>query len=299
MRIGMFGVIAAALPLLAGLVGCASSGDLPTARVDARAEAVTGSPLRVVTANGHITVRPGSGDAAEIRAEIKATTPERLAATTISTERAPDGALVIAVAWPDGVREPREGCSLDITIPPAEGVELRTSNGRITVEGMGGAAELSTTNGAIEVRRQRGEVRADTRNGEVRIDSPGGMVRVRSGNAAVTVKGAPAAVDVETTNGAVEVALAPQSQGPVRVLTQNGRIDLRLGEAFRGELALKAANGAVKFDGVGGAQVLSSGGQAARLRFGEGGEMSIAQTSNGSIRISGGPAGGARAGIVE
>lgn len=294
MRIGMLGVLATALSLAVGLAGCGGTRNLHTGRLDARADAVAGAPLRVVTSNGRITVRPGDAGAAEVRAEVKAATPERLAAITVSTERAGDGTLVISVAWPDGVRQPQEGCSLDITLPRAEGIELRTSNGRIDVEGMGGDAQLSTTNGPIEVSGQGGAVRADTSNGAVYIASPGGAVRARTSNSGITVKGAPAGVDVETSNGAVEVTLAAESPGPVRVRTNNGRVDVRVGDAFRGEMALKTSNGSVKFDGARGATVLSQAGQAARLRFGEGGELSIVETSNSAIRISGGDA---RAGV--
>lgn len=285
------GAVAAAVVLLGlslGLAGCGSQSSLHVARRDAQAEVAAGAGLRVVTANGGITVRAGSGSEAGIRAQIKAATPERLEATAIKAERDEDGTLVVSVAWPDGRRLANEGCTLEVVVPPASGVELRTTNGPVRVSGMGGAAEVSTTNGPIEVSDQGGAVHAETTNGRVRISDAGGDVRVRTTGGEVVVTGAAGAVDIESSNGAVEVALSPRSQGPVRVRTSNGRVDLRLGEAFRGELALKTSGGSVKFDGLRGVEVLAASATAARLRVGEGGEPSVVQTSNGVIRVSGG-----------
>jgi len=246
------------------------------------------TPLRVVSSNGSISIRSGNQDLVLIRADIRATTPERLAAAEVTTQRLDDGTLVIGVAWPDGERKSSEGCDFLISLPGVSQVELRTTNGAIEVEGMSGQAVLTTSNGSIWAVAHNGPVAAETRNGAIRIDRPAGPVVARTSNGEVEVKDAAAGVDVETTNGAVSIALADDSPGPVRVRTSNGSVELRPGPAFRGELALGTSNGSLDIGRLRGAEVLSISSRSGKLKIGEGGDPSSVQTSNGRIRVTGG-----------
>ena len=96
---------------------------------------------------------------------------ERLAAVKVVSTRSEDETLSIAVEWPGGKPENREQCRLDVLIPDADGVKVRTSNGRVEITGLAGEADLDTGNGAISVTSHTGPVKA------------------RSGNGAVTVRG--------------------------------------------------------------------------------------------------------------
>ncbi len=268
------------------LVGCGADS-LHRETRQSQVPHLPGTPLRVVSSNGSISVRRGDQDLVLIRADLKATTPERLAAAQVTAERLDDGTLLISVAWPDGERKSREGCDFLILLPEASQVELRTANGAIEVEGMSGQAVLTTSNGSIWAVRHDGAVSAETRNGAVRIDGAAGPVLARTSNGEVEVRGAAAGVDAETSNGAVSIALTDDSPGPVRVRTSNGRVELRLGPGFHGELALRTSNGGLDVGGLRGAEVLSMDAKAARLKIGEGGVPSSVQTSNGRIRVTG------------
>ena len=94
---------------------------------------------------------------------------ERLAAAIILAERTEDGTLSIEVQWPDDRRKGREGCSFEVLIPSATGLDLQTSNGKLTAVGLSGRAELYTSNGTIEVSRHEGPVLAKTKNGRVTL----------------------------------------------------------------------------------------------------------------------------------
>lgn len=166
-----------------------------------------------------------------------------------------------------GRRRNREGCSLEILIPYANGVNLQTSNGSLETVGLGGEAELRTSNGAIRVDRHRGAIQAETSNGEIDITEASGSVTAH------------------TSNGAVHVGLQPDAPGPIDVKTSNGRIELEVGPSFSGSLQLQTSNGSIDVDGVEQAEIVSATKRQVRLAFQEGQPPSTAKTSNGVIRV--------------
>ena len=187
---------------------------------------VAGSGVKVTTQNGSISVRSAADSTqVSIQATLRMVTAERLGQASIVANRTPAGVLEIsAQPPPDGWRG-SEGCSFDISLPGAAGVELHTSNGAIKLAGMSGEAKLDTSNGSISISRHDGGVDADTSNGRVEATQVSGPVRVR------------------TSNGSVTLSLADAAPGPVQVRTSNGAVTLELSHAFRGELSVDTSNG--------------------------------------------------------
>lgn len=230
-------------------------------------EYLPGAALHVTSENGSISVQESDRINVGIIAQIRAQTPQRLEATLVTAEEAVDGSLSVFVVWPEGRRKNREGCSFEIQIPGANGVDLQTSNGRLEAVGLGGKAELRTSNGAIRVERHRGTIQAQTSNGKIEIT------------------GASENVTAHTSNGSVHVGLQPDATGPIDVKTSNGRIELEVGPSFSGSLQLQTSNGSIDANDVAQAEIVSATRRQVRLAFQEGQPPSTATTSNGSIRV--------------
>lgn len=262
--------IAAGLLLLAA-AGCVFVGrtyeELRTAQLEPTAET---RGLDVSTRNGAVSVAPADGGEIVISATLRARTPERLTQMKVVAEQNDAGILVIAPTPPPDGWWSNEGCSIEVSVPRAAtvaGVKVRTDNGRITVRGVEGRADLKTSNGRIIVHEVSGEIAADTSNGRIELTDVPGPVRA------------------DTSNGAVVVRLTPEGRGPVRIDTSNGPVTLEVGPEFAGTLSLKTSNGSIDVpDGV---RAESRRKRSAELVMGDGPDAgrSVVTTSNGRIRV--------------
>lgn len=244
----------------------------------------SGAALDVQVANGSIEVSRG-GEAVSIEAKIRAMTQERLDATHMVATRESDGTLNIRIDWPDGGRKGNEGCSLAIELPDAAEIELVTSNGSVTVDGVGTGATLRTSNGAIRVARVSGKVEARTSNGRVEISDVSGKVHAESSNGAIELARIGGAVDATTSNGDVKVGLNDECAGPLAVHTSNGSVRVEVGTGFRGALSVGTSNGRVHAQELSDAELVNVGKTSATVRFSGEGSSRIS-TSNGSVTVT-------------
>lgn len=294
-RVTLSACALAAASALSACVGSPRFTDERSLTVDHR----PASPLVAESANGSVIVLAQPCGSAEITATLRSDDRDRLNLARLSAERDADGTLRVSVVWPDGERRSKEGASFRITLPDAEGVRVRTSNGSVRIEGFSGAVDAVTSNAGVAVLDHDGPVLVRSSNGSVRIEAAEHAAAGRhaidatTSNAGVTVLGAPGPLTVATSNGGVDAALSADNPGPVRLTTSNASATLRVGPAFGGILRLNTSNGRVSLDGLDGAELISSGGGQAELRVGDSGATSEVRTSNGPVRVSGtGPAGG-------
>lgn len=261
--------VALSLPL-AGCVcvntsGCSSMATVQSARA-MKVPHQSSQALRVTGDNGEISISQSTGSEVAIDATIKAQTQERADAVQVIAERGARGELHVYAKWPDGKRRNNEGCSFVIAVPDASKLAINTSNGRITVTGLGGEADLRTSNGRIIAQNFSGKVNAESSNGAIELTN---------------VLGAKA----DTSNGRIEVALKDGATGPVDLESSNGGITLRVASNFAGEVDCKTSNGGVHCD-VAGAQTVSQRRSSATYKLGTGGSTSTLRTSNGGIQVS-------------
>jgi DUF4097 and DUF4098 domain-containing protein YvlB len=100
---------------------------------------------------------------------------------------------------------------------------LSTGMGDVTVDAIGGAAEVTTGSGRVEIGEVAGTAVVKNSNGETTIDAVTGDARVRAANGGIRVGRAGAGVDAKTSLGSV-----------------------RLGEVVRGSVVLGSAAGDVE-----------------------------------------------------
>ncbi len=263
----IMGVSAAGLSFLAA--GCVFDSrtveEVRSAPVDSSA-AVVG--LDIWTRNGSVAVTRSEGDDILITATLRARTHERLAEMKVVAEQNEAGVLVIRPEPAGQKWLNNEGCSIEISAPGSateSGLTVKTGNGRITVSGVRGKADLRTSNGRIVVEDAEGAICADTSNGRIELtDVPG-------------------PVDADTSNGSVLVRLTPAGRGPVRIDTSNGGVTLEVGREFAGTLSASTSNGRVDLPDA--YERGSHRRRSAEISMGNGGEASLISTSNGNIRV--------------
>ncbi|MFI0898902.1 DUF4097 family beta strand repeat-containing protein [Streptomyces sp. NPDC020983] len=121
-----------------------------------------------------------------------------------------------------------------ITLRGVGTADVHTSNGKITVSGAAGAVKARTSNGSVQVTGTRGGVDAESSNGSITVATPVPQdVRARTSNASITVTAAPGAyrVSAKTSNAAKKVGVADDPAGAHRLdlSTSNGSLTLRQG----------------------------------------------------------------------
>lgn len=277
-----------ALTLPALLTGCDSLGAPRYSETRAmQIPHIAGSAVGVENANGTVEVLARDRRDVSLEVKIYGSDAERVQFATLHADRMGDQTLRVWVEWPGGKRRSSEGASISINVPDAKNINVRTSNGRIVIEGLSGHASLVSSNGSIRADTHDGSLYAKTSNGSVQAEHVSGEVEMYSSNGKIIITDAFGPIRAETSNASAYVSTMPGNRGPVRVRSSNGRIDLDLGEGFEGVLKCDTSNGKVQISDLGGASLIESSGNHAQLRMGSSSEISAARTSNGSIRVRG------------
>jgi hypothetical protein len=271
--------LAAALVVVLPLTACSYTGNQNKYRAGKTlaltVEHVAGTPVLVDTRNGRIEVvaEPERGDVSveahfQCRGRTQQEADERLAAMNLDVSRDAGRRLVVKPAF--GARHRGgDGASISIKIPDASGVDLDTSNGRVTAQGLAGDLVIDTSNGRINVTDHDGSAHVDTSNGRILLTNVHGPV------------------EADTSNGAIRLSLAHDQSGPIDLDTSNGSITVEVGQGFNGIVIFDASNGSVHVNDEAGRVSSSSGGRSKRrITVGEGGRSSRLDTSNGSISFT-------------
>jgi DUF4097 and DUF4098 domain-containing protein YvlB len=113
-----------------------------------------------------------------------------------------------------------------VHVPEGTTLELRTSNGGVTVTGQTGGVKAHASNGRIQIRDSRGLLEPTTSNGGIEIESEHAVVNARTSNGKIHFQGKLAAGDhvLRTSNGSITLQLPEGSQFHLDARTSNGRI---------------------------------------------------------------------------
>lgn len=170
--------------------------------------------LAAETHNGRITVRPGSSDACEVTATIRARArsaegAKRLAELVDVRISRTEGQIVLQVKKPRTQGSESVAVDLDASVPRHLGVGLKTHNGEVLVEELTGPISAESHNGEISCTGISGRVRLVTHNGEVSAD----FAREATPDARL-----------ETHNGEIRVTIPADFSAKVSIRAHNGRI---------------------------------------------------------------------------
>lgn len=201
--------------------------------------------------NGGISVRASDRDEVRILARVvaRAETAERAREIASGVEVEVDRDRVHASGPRTGRRE-HWSVSYRVSVPESYDLDLHSTNGGVSVEGVSGRMELRTTNGGIRLERVAGDVGGRTTNGGIHVELAGDRwdgagLDVETTNGGVTLEvpeGYAADLEAGTTNGGFSVDFPITVQGrlgrtietelggggaPIRVMTTNGGVRIR------------------------------------------------------------------------
>jgi DUF4097 and DUF4098 domain-containing protein YvlB len=193
------------------------------------------------------------------------------------------GALELEIELP-GRRSRRSHANLEVRVPRGTSVEVSASNGRICVEGLGGAVRARSSNGSIDVAHVVGDVEVSASNAKVTCSCTRGHLVARSSNGKIELAGHRGSVDASTSNGLICASLEELGRQGVQLATSNGRIALALPEKVDADVDIRVDNGAIRSEReLAGATHEREGRLKGRL--GDGGTPIRLRTSNGSVAL--------------
>jgi len=118
------------------------------------------------------------------------------------------------------------GASANVKVPKGTTLELRSSNGSLTVIGPTGDVTANTSNGRIEMEGSTGKLKLDTSNGHITIKAENSIVAAHTSNGYIEFRGSLAAGDhsLRTSNGSITLTLPPDARFKFDAQTSNGKI---------------------------------------------------------------------------
>ena len=233
-----------------GVLAVAGSGlivaDASSKETRSQSFSVTARPSLVIDneTNGRIDVRTGASDTVQVDGDLRG-------AWRLSYSARQDGNTIIVSAKSKGPFEHIGGSQsarVTVTVPEGTTIDLRASNGRIDVAGVGAGGRLRTDNGSIKLTGVRGPFDAETDNGSISFEgeaTQGSDYRLKTDNGGVKVKllgNTGVHIDAATDNGRVKSKL------PVlATVTGNHRLVGDIGDGSA-SLHIRTDNGGVTIE---------------------------------------------------
>jgi Putative adhesin len=202
--------------------------------------------------NGGIQVVGSARRDVVVRAKVTASAESQARAREIlagvRVDAAPDR---IAADGPQGL-DRRESWSVSyrLAVPTQTSLQLKTTNGGISIDSVDGRLEFATVNGGVKLAGVSGEVHGRTSNGGVDVDLDGATWQGEG-------------LDVETSNGGVRLRIPEQYSARLEAGTVNGGISIDFPITLQGRIDREIAAS------------LGAGGPLIRVR-----------THNGGVRVT-------------
>jgi hypothetical protein len=137
------------------------------------------------------------------------------------------------------------GADVEVTVPAASSVELRTSNARVESANVEGSVLVRTSNGSITTRGGR-TLDLDTTNGAISANAPSGRIIARTSNGGIDILAAEDAVVTAATSNAPISFNGTLGPGAHTFDTSNDDIDLVLPGDAAFQLEGQTSNGSVR-----------------------------------------------------
>jgi Putative adhesin len=160
----------------------------------------------------------------------------------------------------------------------------RTSGGSITLDGVKGRTVVHTSGGSIHVSDVAGDVDASTSGGSVSVDRVSGSVRAHTSGGWISLGNAAGAIDASTSGGSVTASLLAQPQQECRLSTSGGSIKVSLSKDAHLNLDASTSGGRVSTDFPVNS-VSDRHHRALRVPLNGGGPLLYLHTSGGGISV--------------
>ncbi len=293
--------LAAAVVVLAAALPAACSIDVRGEEIVLREERrFTVGPeleMALATFDGALEIR--SWDRPEVLVEIERRAASGADAQALEVRTTQEGnRLTIDVPDPrrngDGLVHIGSGQSpsvnLRVTAPARLALEARSGDGPIAARDLFGRITLRTDDGAISTDHLGGTLTVDTRDGPVVARDVQGHLELHTGDGAVEVSGALESLRITTGDGPVRLDAHQGSamQNDWSIQTGDGAISVRLPGTFDAELDARSSDGRITVSGIGSATPSDDDDRPAQLRtrLGNGGSTLRISTGDGPITVN-------------
>ena len=203
--------------------------------------------------NGGIVVEGWDRNEIRVRAIVRGNAREAARARELVGQvQVQAGSGRVYATGPENMR--REGWSVSyrINVPRKNDLDLRASNGGITIVGVTGNMRFDTTNGGVKLQDIGGRVNGETRNGGLNVMLSGDRWDGEG-------------LDVETSNGGVTLSLPDNYNAELETRTVNGGLRIDFPITVQGEL---------------------TGRKGLTTTLGSGGPLVRVRTTNGGVKIA-------------
>ena len=202
---------------------------------------VGGSPRLVVRSeNGPIQLRHTPSRTISVEATLRK--PSRL-----QYEVSKDGdSVTVELGMRRGFSPGGAGrADLQIMAPSDTVVDLETNFGRLVVEGMMAGCQLRTLDGPVELERMGGSVDVKTNDGDIEVSGLDGTAKLISSNGSVRLNDVRGSVDVTAVNGKISFSgeLPPGTDSRLHAIDED--ITVKLQGTPSVKLDVSATNGRV------------------------------------------------------
>lgn len=200
--------------------------------------------------NGGIAVEAWDGAEMRVRAKVHAWAEDSGRAGAISEAIEVRTGGEVEASGPRTEDEEGWSVSYRVMVPRETDLDLKSTNGGLTIVEVHGTLRFETTNGGVQLDRVGGDVEGRTTNGGLRVDLAGDRwegkgLDVRTTNGGVTMSvpaGYSARLEAATTNGGMNIDFPITVQGridrkvstdlgeggpPIKVRTTNGGVAIR------------------------------------------------------------------------
>jgi Toastrack DUF4097 len=243
--------------------------------------------LDVSTGSGGIQVRTGSAGEVHVTGHIKSTdwfggSEDRVKQIESNPPIQQSGNDIRIGHIEDSSLFHNISISYDLVVPADTELRSHTGSGDQSIQGVQGAAEISSGSGGLTISNMGSRLRAETGSGNIDIDRVQGTVRARAGSGSIHATAIAGGFDAETGSG--RITLQQSAPGSVRVDTGSGGMDLR---GVQGSLDARAGSGGIQAEGnPSGPWTVHTGSGSVRLELPSSAAFDLdARTSSGSLAV--------------
>jgi len=253
-------------PLAAACAAVIASGALAACEVNLNTEGlsaretrsfkVTGRPDVVLdTFDGSVEVHSWDRDEVEVEIEKRAMEQDLIDQITIDVEQEGNRVVVRVKGPADRERGAltigmhiSPSARLRVAIPRAANLDVRSGDGSISVEEVGGRIVLATEDGRVTAARLSGDIHVRTFDGSIRFERVSGRLDVETNDGSIGIQGAPSALHVKTGDGSIRVRVDADAAmvADWDVTTGDGTVVLTLPASFDAEVDAETSDGVVR-----------------------------------------------------
>jgi Toastrack DUF4097 len=237
---------AAALALLASIPALAQDADHSWSKT----YQVTGKPtLDFETSDASVDFRP-CGDCHQIRIHVELV-GQKLSDYRLEESQTGDEVHFLFKELPHigvHIQWHPEKTRVTVETPAELTLQAKTSDGNVTLTGLGGELGLTTGDGDVTIDHVSGDLRLKSGDGHVKISDAAGAIEARTSDGSLSVDGLFHSLALRTSDGRLDLSLRPGTKltEASSIETSDGSVAMHVPANFAADLDVHSSDGHVE-----------------------------------------------------